>query len=185
MENKLNVKKYENIIMMGENCEPAFQFKRHFDFLESFPYNWCRIHNLEKFLKVFSDEKILWSNGVHHNLKTNMFMDYASEINFHGVRKPKEFNAYNEKDLEVQIEREFTDLKERTAHLLDKLHRVWNMNKSQLYVSALRIDDTKRISNFIDSLRNILNERTKNYELLIILNKNVEYSVGGGDTFVF
>ncbi len=180
----MGTKMFDHIIPLGRNCEVGFQFNRCFGFLESFPYNWCYVVDQYKLLEVLENSDILWSGDIKRTSSDNMYLDDASQINFHGARTPDEFNGFTETELEEEVKKEIANLKSKTAHLLDKLNEVWYTGESQLYILTLYLDTVDEVNDYLAKLKVVLDRKTSNFSILAVVEKSIkgeiDYEMGNG-----
>jgi len=165
------MKKFDYIIPLGRNCEPSFQMNIHLGFVESFPFNWCYILDNDMLLEVLNNKKLLFSGEVEENNYSNMWLCKETNISFHAQRKPKEFNKFTGDTLKKEKDIELLNLKNKLFYLFNKLEKVWNTNKKQLYIITIDKEYTQ-IIHFVNKLKNILQSKTNNFSILIILPQN-------------
>lgn len=168
------MKKFDYIISLGWNCEPSFQMKLHLGFVESFPFSWCAILENESLLKVLNNKNIIFSGEFQEHPESNMWLCKVSNINFHAQRKAEDFLKFTGEELNQEKRKELEELKSKINYLFTKLENVWASEKTQLYILTIR-KNNKNFLEFIKNLDNLLKEKTKNYSLLIILEKE-QYS---------
>jgi len=164
------MKKFDYIISLGRNCEPAFQMSVHLGFVESFPFNWCYISDNNILLDVLNNKNLLFSGEVEENKYLNMWTCKKTNIGFHAQRKPNEFSKFTGDTLKKEKDIELQNLKNKTFYLFNKLEKIWNSNKTQLYIMTIDKEYNK-ILHIVNKLKYFLQTKTNNFSILIILQQ--------------
>lgn len=166
------VKKYDVIIPMGYNCQCAFNINRVHHYLESNLFNWCFVKQDSKLLEVLKNPQLIFSEGYEYLKAPNMFECKRTNIVFHGKKSANEIYNENEIIYQSSIEQEYQDTLGRTKHLIEKFEKILKSESRKLFVYVIdtfkNVEDGDSKIDFINSLYEILFEKTRNFDLLII-----------------
>ncbi len=164
------VKRYEHIVLLGYNCELAFQLFKHNHFLESSILAWSYIPSFQILLKVVNDISLIGSRGFEALADGVMHKDKATGISFHGKARPKDIIG-NTKAIEDDVK----ELESRLAFLGERFKQIAVSTSSKLYVTKIRSGE-ERIKEKVQELQKVLSiiDRGR-YDLLVIV-ENKEYA---------
>lgn len=163
----LKSKKYDNIILLGYNCEIAFRFFQQYHFLDSSLFAWTGVtlEQLKYFLENSQDV------GVDFSLYGNLFKCVKSGILFHGRTN---LTATVHKLQGEALEIEKAELRSRIAYLKDKFFEYSTNGKNTLYIRKIIKDDVDdpNFQQNILYLYNKLSSICKNeFKLLLIVEE--------------
>lgn len=165
------LKKYNHIISLGQNCEVAFQYTLSFGQIEAFPFNWAYVANVEKMLTALNKPELLFSGKIVYHSPSNMFFDEQSAVSFHGQRTPADLAKFSEQARAIEIEKEKEDTIGRVKHCFDKLFSVWASKESQLYIITFKEGSPVKINAYVQQLKHILASKTDNFTILVVLEQ--------------
>ncbi|MCQ2788783.1 MAG: hypothetical protein MJ229_00230 [bacterium] len=168
---KVDVKKYDNIIFLGYNCETAYQFYRYYKFVNSSLFAWTNAVDINKAL---SQLERIGTEDFEYVPEFKMFKDNVSSICFHG--KTSISDDFTEEELKEVIKKDYTDLVERTAYLKEKFKKQMADGGKNLFIRKIRMkelcEDPQKENLELEKLYEYINTNCKNkFDLLLIVEE--------------
>lgn len=164
-------KYYDYIVHLGENCHFFMNFNQYFHFVDSTLFTWVLTMNQQKFLEVFNNPDLIFFEDFVYNSKLNMW--HLKDINmmFHGRSMPDDLkNEHGELDPE-KLNAEKKELTERLTYLKNKTQKYLKSDGKKLFTRTLLVNDEKKDVLFIKNLYALLNKKTSDFDLLVIIDK--------------
>lgn len=176
MKALLRAKRYDNIVMLGYNCEIAYRFFRQYKFIDSSLFAWTYVpfEQLKYFFE--SPEKV----GVgEFSFGYGMFTCENSGIAFHGRTDWSGVNDINQLDKEL-VETEKKELRSRISYLKDKFFKYSTDGKKTLYIR--KISAPEAVSSDLNDNINWLYRKlqsfcSNDFKLLLVIEKQYENNV--------
>lgn len=140
-------KKYNRIISLGQNCEVAFQFLRHYDFVEANLFTWSFVYKTKDLLNALSHLNTFAVDFAPAN--EYMWKCKNFDVSFHG-------RAEMIPDDEEMRNAEKDELISRAAHLKNKFIDLSNEKGKILFAYKVPLDDLEHIQDTVDSLDQIV-----------------------------
>lgn len=157
-------KKYDRVISLGSNCEVAFKFLKHFDFVEAQLFTWTYVYKTQALLDALRHLDSFAVDFVPAN--KYMWKCKAYDISFHGRAEM----IPDDERLRI-LEKE--ELISRAAHLKNKFIDLANENGKILFVYKVPLDDLEPVQDTVSALGKIVDTlRTlgiKQFDVLIIV----------------
>ncbi len=143
----LNAKKYENIVMLGYNCEVAYRFFRQYKFVDSSLFAWTYV-TFEQ-LKFFLENPDKVATGDFF-LEHGMFTCKNSGISFHGRTDLTAVTDVLQIDKEA-LEKEKAELRSRIEYLKEKFYKYCSNGKSTVFIRKISAKEAQN-PNLLDNL---------------------------------
>lgn len=165
---KQHEKYYNYIIPLGKNCEFSVNFHKHYNFVDSTLFNWSYIEDNNCLLMALKHPELIFEEKNEYNYQNNMWYCSKYKLYFHGRSLPSEMQT----NKQTNIEEDFKELKDRIKYLAEKTARIINSDDKKLFVITLHINDFNKDINDLNLIINYLSEISKNFDFLIIIEKN-------------
>jgi len=136
----IHAKKYEHIVTLGVNCEPAFRFYDTWHFVDSSLFAWAQCFNLKTLASALTRLDKFFAGDVELDPLSKMWICRNTGIYLHGQLK---WGPGMPEPTSDDIEKDKADLRGRIAHLREKLVRYATDDKSTLFVHRLNEADEK------------------------------------------
>ncbi len=177
-------RKYDQIAILGYNCEAAFRFFRRWKFLDSSLFAWANSIDIMTLTYALENLEHLGTEGFEYILPTRMWKCKKSGIQFHG--KMKDYVGSPEKT-EEQIAEDIKDLTERIAYLKKKFLRYLTNDKATLLVYRIGDEATApALDSKLDALEKALAKLgAKNCKLLIVTKRDTLHLMPTGENRIF
>lgn len=164
------VKKYDEIITLGQNCELAFKIMQSFGAIESYLFTWALVPPYHIF-DALENPSLIFSEEIVELKEVNMWRCSRTDLTFHGKSSVQALDKDEKKrDMEKQ------EVISRVRYLSDKLQKVLKSDKKKLFAIEIHNDLFKfsipELILYISKLFNVLNRLSSNFDLLIILGKD-------------
>lgn len=78
-----NVKKYTHIVMLGNNCETAYQFYKNFKFVPTNMFTWAAIPYKQEFIDLLLNLDDIFTDGVSFHGDIGRCKKYKVGFHFH------------------------------------------------------------------------------------------------------
>ena len=138
----LKAKKYDNIVILGYNCEVAYRFFKQYKFVDSSLFAWSYV-TFEQ-LKFFLENPDKVANGDFF-LEHGMFTCKNSGISFHGRTDLTAITDVSKIDNDV-LENEKAELRSRIAYLKEKFYRYCSNGKNTLFIRKISSKEAENIN---------------------------------------
>ena len=164
---RLRRKKYDHVLSIGMNCEPAFRFSLAWGFVDSTPFSWAACRDPLHLVEALRHPELIGSEGFSFLENALMWRCEKTCINFHGKLVVKSGCAVAPEALAADKD----DLVQRLAYLNEKLTNTLSDSSSKAIV--YRISTTEALkpdaNENIDAVQRALEERgARNYTLVVI-----------------
>ena len=162
---RMRRKKYDHVLSLGMNCEPAFRFSLSWGFVDSTPFSWASCKNLATLADVLRDPHRIGSDGFRWDVPSLMWRCIKTDITFHGKL------AGDAELTPAALEGDKADLVQRLAHLNDKFTRVLSADASKAVILRIhtKLALEADINEKIDAVQNALEARgARNYTLVVV-----------------
>lgn len=169
----LRRKKYDHILSLGMNCEPAFRFSLSWGFVDSTPFSWALCTRLSALAEVLRDPGLVGSDGFSWNPKSLMWQCNRTGVSFHGKLAPDFQHPNPPAD---DLEKDKADLIQRIAYLDDKLTRILSDGSSKALILRVHTKEVlcDGINKDIDAVQQALEVRgAKRYTLVVVTERAV------------
>ena len=163
----LRKKRYDHVLSIGMNCEPAFRFSLLWGFVDSTPFSWASCPNPLSLVEVLRHPELIGSEGFSFLEEILMWRCKKTDINFHGKLVVKSGRSVDREALDADKE----DLVQRLAYLNDKLTNILSDSSSKAIVYRINTAEALKsnASENIDAVQRALEERgARNYTLVVI-----------------
>jgi len=169
---RLKRKRFEQIIVLGFNCEAAFRFVCKWDFLDSSLLAWTNSRDLGNLAKALGNFNQICAGEMEFHEKSRMWQCMSSRIFFHGKMRAVPGSP---QPTEEEKASDLADLRARAAHLKEKFLTYATNEKSTLFVYKIRPEDAElpefgaqlaALESAIEALG------AKNWRLLVICERN-------------
>lgn len=170
---RLRRKKYDHVLSLGMNCEPAFRFSLDWGFVDSTPYAWGLSRNLRGLAESIENPGLVGSEGFEWAPDYLMWRCRRTGSYFHGKLvsgKPKD--AYDPELLEADRK----ELVERLAYLNGKLTRILRDESSKALILRVHTKEALApdVNECVDAVQRALESRgARNYTLVIVTERAV------------
>lgn len=164
---RIRAKKYDHVLSIGMNCEPAFRFALSWRFVDSIPFSWASSIDLNQLTEAILHPELIGSNDFLFLDEVLMWRCNRTKINFHGklIKNPA-----SPPDSEA-IAADKADLFQRLTYLNDKFTRILSDSSTKAIVFRINtlLTTDKDINTKIDTLQRALEMRgARNYTLVIV-----------------
>lgn len=154
------------IVPVGVNCEVAFRFYRRWGFVDSSLAAWAQLYNLETTVRMLRNLSAVMTGEATFEPQSKMWKCGNTGVKFHGKLK------YGRADTPGEIAADLADLRDRVAHLREKLLRSAANEAETLFIHRLSESDeceTGRLADRLDALEAALvGLGARNWRLLVI-----------------
>lgn len=181
---RIRQRKFEQIAILGFNCEPAFRFYCKWGFLDSSLFAWANTLDLMHLITALNDLSRLGTGELEFHERSRMWRCKNSGIYFHGRMKAIP-GAPLPTEAELSADRE--DLRARLAHLKEKFVGYAVNDKSTLFVHRLGADaDQPELDRKLAALESALeNLGARNWKLLVICERRHLHRMPSGPHRIF
>lgn len=168
---RLRRKKYDHVLSLGMNCEPAFRFSLLWGFVDSTPFAWALYPRLEDLQEAIRRPELIGSDGYELNPRTMMWRCKRTNGAFHGRLIPGQCGT--EPDSEPVIA-DRKDLERRIAYLNDKFTRLISDESSCAIILRVYTQEAmnEKANDRIDAIQSALEERGARNYTLVVLTEN-------------
>lgn len=176
--------KFDQIAILGFNCETAFRFYNRWGFLDSSLFAWANTIDIMTLTRALERFDRLGKEGFEFHAPSRMWQCTASKIYFHGRMKA---HAGDPKPTAEQLAADLQDLTERVAHLKEKFLRYLTNEKTTLL--AYRLGDeaaAPALDNKINALEKALKKLgATNCKLLFVTTRKTLHLMPAGENRIF
>lgn len=161
---KKQMKHYDQILMLGRNCEPAFYFLRQFGFLDSNLFAWAAIRE-KNMLAVLNTPELLLTGEVRPVVgRGGMLQHVPTGFFFHS--RSSNYDTATSNDV---IQRDIAELRSRLKHLTKKFEHSLHADQDKLFI--LTVADNVQAEEYLAALFKTLQSRTHRFALLCIMEQ--------------
>lgn len=173
---RLRRKKYDHVLSIGMNCEPAFRFSLSWGFVDSTPFSWAACRDPLCLAEALRHPELIGSEGFSFLENALMWRCEKTLINFHGKLVVKSGCALAPEALAADKD----DLVQRLAYLNEKLTNILSDNSSKAIV--YRISTTEALkpnaNENINAVQQALEKRGAcNYTLVVITEQSARGTI--------
>ena len=161
-------KKYDHVLSLGLNCEPAFRFSLSWGFVDSTPFSWASCKNLTTLANVLRTPSLIGSEGFLWDKPSLMWRCIKTDITFHG-KLPGD--PQNTPPSPEALEADKADLFKRLAYLNDKFTRLLSDASSKAIIFRIhtKLALEPDIEEKVDAVQRALEARgARNYALVVV-----------------
>lgn len=168
---KVDAKKYDNIIFLGYNCEPAFCFYKSFKFLDSSLFAWSASIEINNALENFDK---IGTEGFEYLTDVGMFKENVTSFLFHG--KTELSDDITEQELEKIVAADSADLSQRVNYLKEKFKKQMLGGGKNLFIRKIFISNScqnfQEVNGEIEKLYNHISKICQNkFDILLIIEE--------------
>lgn len=170
---RLRQKKYDHVLSLGMNCEPAFRFSLLWGFVDSTPFAWALYSRLNNMQKAIRNPGLIGSDGFEWNADTMMWRCRRTRGSFHGRLTPEQCSANPDSDV---MDADRKDLEQRIKHLEEKFTRIISDESSKAIIFRLHTYEaqSEEANTAINDIQHALEERgARNYTLVVVTENAV------------
>lgn len=167
----LRQKKYEQIVIMGANCETAFRFIQRWGFVESSIFTWTKTRTVATVVNATRNLDAIPQGPFEYNFRTSLWINRKMDLHFHGKMKR---HPGDPQPSESQLEADKTDLIGRIRHLVKKFRRYMANDVETLFVRRMTKEDvaSPNLARQLDDLESALKELgAKRHHLLLVFER--------------
>lgn len=177
-------RKFDQIVILGFNCETAFRFYCRWGFLDSSLFAWANTFDLAVLSDALTRLDALGTGSFTFHGPSRMWRDDASGVFFHG-RMRSIHGAPAPTEAELTQDRE--ELRSRLAHLKDKFREYAVNGKPTLFVYRLGAEGhLPGLDRRLDRLEAALTGLgAKNWKLLVVCERKILATMPAGENRVF
>ena len=132
----LGVRKYDQFLFLGYNCELAYRFYRSNGFLDSSLFAWSLVDSVEQLVFALRHFDKLCTGDIVYDEDVSLYRCQQTGVCFHGRESMTKWMKKEERS--EGILRDLTDLRGRVGYLKEKFLRYLRNDASTLAV--LKID---------------------------------------------
>lgn len=168
---RLRRKRYDHVLSLGMNCEPAFRFSLDWGFVDSTPYAWGLSRHLRGLAESIENPGLIGSEGFEWSPDFLMWRCRRTGSYFHGkLVSGKRKDAYAPELLEADRK----ELVERLEYLNGKLTRILRDESSKALILRVHTREAlaPEVNDGVDAVQRALELRGAcNYTLVIVTEK--------------
>ena len=168
---KLRRKKFDHVLSLGMNCEPAFRFSLSWGFVDSTPFAWASCGKPANLADALRHPEHIGCEGFSWHAKSAMWVCNRTGIAFHGKLMANSQPA----DLSPEVlEKDKAELVQRLAYLNEKLTRILSddSSKALIYRVHTKVAKEEGASEMIDDVQSALEDRgARNYKLIVVTER--------------
>lgn len=164
---RLKRKTFDQIVILGFNCEAAFRFVCKWDFLDSSLLAWANSLTLDNLIRSLGNFDGIGTGEMTFHVPSQMWRCSNSGIYFHG----KLHASDPTKTTQAERDADLDDLRARLAHLKEKFRTYATNGKPTLFVYKLTSDDQLRadLGERLDALEAALRTLGANNAHLLVI----------------
>ena len=169
----LRRKKYDHILSLGMNCEPAYRFSLSWGFVDSTPFAWALSPTLPTFIRALREPESLGSDDFEWHKKSLLWKCRKTGMYFHGKLA---LNPQGQPPTQDELNADKADLSQRLAYLLEKFARILSDESSKALILRVHTEDVLRddINSSLDEIQRTLeSNRARNYTLVVVVEHAV------------
>ena len=168
---RLRRRKYDHVLSLGMNCEPAFRFSLSWGFVDSTPFTWALCSTPECLSDALRHPEHIGAEGFSYMTESQMWKCSRTGMSFHGNFKSKLGNKLPPQDV---LDEDRDNLVKRLAYLNGKLTRILSddSSKALVYRVGTNVAMADGINGRLDDLQRALEERgARNYTLVVVVER--------------
>ena len=169
---RLRRQKFDHVLSLGMNCEPAFRFSLSWGFVDSTPFAWASCKRPANLADALRHPEHIGCEGFSWHEKSAMWICNRTGIAFHGKLMANMHPA----DLTPKVlEEDKAELVQRLAYLNEKLTKVLSddSSKALIYRVHTNVAEEEGASEMIDDVQRALEERgARNYKLVVVTERS-------------
>lgn len=175
---------FEQIAILGFNCEPAFRFYRKWGFVDSSLFAWANSGDLMQLVRTFENLDLIGSKDFEFHEPSRMWLCKATGNYFHGKMKA---HAGDPAPTAEELAADKADLVARLEHLKRKLVNYLTNDKSTLLVYRLGDEaGAPALANKLIAFEKALAKLgAKNCKLLIVCERAHLHLMPQGENRIF
>jgi len=169
---RIRRKKYDHVLSLGMNCEPAFRFSLSWGFVDSTPFSWASSKDVAPFIEALRRPEHIACDGFSFLEDILMWKSEKTGITFHGRL---EAGADGPALAPEALADDKADLVHRLAYLNEKFTRILSddSSKALVYRVDTRVALAEDINAQIASVQSALEERgARNYTLVVVTERS-------------
>lgn len=165
---RLRRHKYEQIVLLGMNCDLPFRFYRRWGFVDSSLFAWANSRDLATLTAALGRIGSLADGKFEVSERSRMWLSVDTGILFHGKLNWEENTGTPPK---AELDKDLADLRDRLRHLAEKLRRYLSNDEETLVVHRLSDEDAAapdlaaRLGAFEDAISRL---GARNWRLLVV-----------------
>ena len=176
--------KFEQFVILGFNCEPAFRFFSRWGFVDSSLFAWANCGDLVRLSGALMEFPRLGAEGFDYHGPSRMWKCRASGVYFHGKMKA---HPGDPEPTEAQLAADRDDLAARIRHLKDKFLAYARNEKPTVFVYRL---GKEAVEPALDSKIRLLERAlahlgAKNARLLFVCERKALHLMPEGENRIF
>ena len=165
-------RKYDHVLSLGMNCEPAFRFSLSWGFVDSTPFAWTSCKDLPTLCDALRDPASIGSEGFEWDVKNLMWRCLKTGLWFHGKLVVDFKDPVPPPDA---LESDKAELVQRLAYLNGKFTRVVSDDSTKALIMRVhsKIAMADDANSQIDAVQRALEERgARNYTLVVVIERS-------------
>ena len=132
---RIRSRKYDHVLSLGMNCEPAFRFSLSWGGVESSPFSWSLCSDLRSLAEVLRHPELTGSEGFSFVDTALMWRCNRTGISFHG----KQMLPIDASTIPPELlAADKTDLAQRLAYLNEKFTRILSDESSKAWPQSFQ-----------------------------------------------
>ena len=170
---KMRSRKYDHVLSLGMNCEPAYRFSLSWGFVDSTPFAWALSPVLKTFIRVLHDPEALGSDDFDWHAKSLMWKCRKTGMYFHGRLV---FDPQGLPPTQDALDADKADLSQKLAYLREKFKRIMSDESSKALIFRVHTEEVLRddINNSLDEIQRTLEANgARNYTLVVVVERAV------------
>ena len=168
---RLRRKKFDHVLSLGMNCEPAFRFSLSWGFVDSTPFSWGLFPNTRLLADVIRNPDSIGADGFSFRNDVLMWKCERTECFFHG-RLERIGGVDPDKKA---IEEDKADLVQRLKYLNEKFTRVLSDESSKAIIFRIHSNEAlaKDANERVNAVQLALEARgARNYTLVVVTERS-------------
>lgn len=177
---RMRRKKFDHVLSLGMNCEPAFRFSLSWGFVDSTPFAWSTCGNPLSLADVIRNPGHIGCDGFSWEASSLMWKCNKSGISFHGKLAIDPRRAVLPPDV---LDADRAELIQRMAYLNDKFTRILsdNSSKALIYRVSTKVALAGDVTEKIEAVQRSLEDRgAKNYTLVVVVERKAKGRIPPG-----
>ena len=170
---RMRRKKFDHVLSLGMNCEPAYRFSLSWGFVDSTPFAWALSPSLPTFIRALREPESLGSDDFEWHAKNLMWKCRKTKMYFHGRLALDPQSPTPPQDV---LDADKADLSQKLAYLREKFARTLSDESSKALVLRVHTEDVLRddINDSLDEIQRTLESNgARNYTLVVLVERAV------------
>jgi len=168
---RMRSKKYDHVLSIGMNCEPAFRFSLSWGGVESTPFTWSLCQDTATLADALRHPELIGSDGFSFMDKALMWKCERTGIAFHG----KQMVPVDASTLPPEVlAADKADLAQRLVYLNEKFTRILSDESSKAIIFRMHshIFRENTVNEQVDAIQQALEARgARNYTLVVVVER--------------